>query len=375
MSTTIITRQIEPTFLFIDDDARWAAVCARDAAAEGRFWFAVTTTGVYCRPTCRSRQPRRQNVRFFDTTAAAEEAGFRPCKRCQPHQAQPAMTVEHTAAVEQACALIRGSDAQPTLETLATAVGMSPYHFQRVFKAHTGVSPKQYAMTVRRQRAASALQRPGSVTTAIYDAGYNSGGHFYAESADAIGMTPTAFRRGAAGETIRFGVAECYLGWVLAAATARGLCAIDLGDGSEALKTALQERFPKAHLSHDPDFSDWVQQVVDFLGAPERGLALPLDIQGTAFQRRVWAALREIPAGETLSYTEVAERIGEPGAVRAVAGACAANKLAVAIPCHRVVRKDGDLSGYRWGVERKRQLLACERKATGDHAASPSEAC
>ncbi len=361
MTRTVTNGEFHPTFA--SDDDRWAAICTKDAAAEGRFWFAVVTTGVYCRPTCRSRTPRRENVRFFDTPAAAEAAGFRPCKRCQPQQAQPAIELEHAAAVEQACALIRNADPAPSLAMLAAAVGMSPYHFQRVFKAHTGVSPKQYAMTVRRQRAAATLQAPGSVTAAIYDAGYTSGGHFYAESAAAIGMTPTAYRRGAAGETIRFGVAACYLGWVLVAATSRGLCAIDLGDDLDALEAGLRTRFPHARLVHDPDFADWVQQVVDFLDAPAKGLALPLDIQGTAFQRRVWAALREIPAGSTLSYSQVAERIGAPTAVRAVAGACAANTLAVAIPCHRVVRRNGDLSGYRWGVERKRRLLAREKSA------------
>jgi len=364
MSTAITTTQDKSAALFssvpfADDDARWEAIRAKDAAAEGRFWFAVTTTGVYCRPTCRSRQPRRENVRFFDTPAAAEAAGFRPCKRCQPHQPQPAMAVEHAAAVEQACALLRDSD-PPPLARLAASVGMSPYHFQRIFKAHTGVSPKQYAMDVRRRRATDALRGAGSVTAAIYDAGYNSGGHFYAESDDAIGMTPTVYRRGGAGETIRFGVAECYLGWVLVAATARGICAIDLGDDPDALVAGLRERFPAAAMTRDTDFGEWVQQVVDFLDAPGRGLSLPLDIQGTAFQHRVWAALRGIPAGSTLSYSEVAARIGAPTAVRAVAGACAANQLAVAIPCHRVVRQDGDLSGYRWGVERKRKLLAKE---------------
>ncbi len=347
---------------YTTNERRWQAVTARDPGAEGTFWFAVTTTGVYCRPTCRSRQPLRQNVRFFDTPNAAEAAGFRPCKRCQPRQVTPAMDVEHAQAIEQACALIHDSDPAPTLDALAAAVGMSPYHFQRVFKARLGVTPKQYAMSLRRRRATQTLQEADSVTTAIYDAGYGSGGHFYGESDAALGMTPTAYRRGAAGEMIRFGVAECYLGWVLVAATARGLCAIDLGDDPEVLEAGLRERFPNAQIDHDLAFSDWTQQVVRFLDAPECGLDLPLDIQGTAFQRRVWAALREIPAGSTLSYTEVAERIGEPKAVRAVAGACAANKLAVAIPCHRVVRQNGDLSGYRWGIERKRKLLAREQE-------------
>lgn len=363
MSTTHTVTEREACTAFASDDARWAAIRTRDAAAEGRFWFAVVTTGVYCRPTCRSRTPRRENVRFFASPTAAEAAGFRPCKRCQPQQATPTSVTEHTTAVIQACALLRDAEEPPSLATLAAAVGMSPYHFQRIFKAHTGVSPKQYAMTVRQQRAVALLQTPASVTTAIYTAGYTSGGHFYTESDAAIGMTPTAYRRGAAGETIRFGVAACYLGWVLVAATPRGLCAIDLGDEPAILEAELRRRFPHAHLSHDADFAEWVQQVVDFLDAPARGLALPLDIQGTAFQRRVWAALREIPAGSTLSYSQVAERIGAPTSVRAVAGACAANTLAVAIPCHRVVRQDGDLSGYRWGVERKRRLLAREKSA------------
>lgn len=369
MSTIHPTSDAEPARPFMTDAARWEAICARNAAADGSFWFAVTTTGVYCRPSCRSRQPRREHVRFFATPRAAEEAGFRPCKRCQPQQAQPAMVLEHATAVEQACAMIRDADDAPSLATLATAVGMSPYHFQRLFKGHTGVSPKQYAMAVRRQRAATALQASPSVTTAIYDAGYSSGGHFYAENAGVIGMTPTTYRRGAPGEAIRFGAASCYLGWVLAAATVRGLCAIDLGDDPAVLEAGLRARFPHAHLTHDPDFGDWVQQVVDFLDTPARGLSLPLDIQGTAFQRRVWAALRAIPAGSTLSYSEVAERIGAPAAVRAVAGACAANQLAVAIPCHRVVRQNGDLSGYRWGVERKRRLLAQEKRTAGDGGA------
>ncbi|HQY92878.1 bifunctional DNA-binding transcriptional regulator/O6-methylguanine-DNA methyltransferase Ada [Caldilinea sp.] len=347
---------------FTTEDARWVAVCTKDSAAEGNFWFAVTTTGVYCRPTCRSRQPLRQNVRFFDSPATAEAAGFRPCKRCQPHQPEPYIEGEHVQAIEQACALIRNSESAPTLATLAATVGMSPYHFQRIFKARLGVTPKQYAMTLRRQRAAEMLPEADSVTAAIFDAGYNNGGHFYSESNDTIGMTPTTYRRGAAGETIRLGVAECYLGWVLVAATPRGLCAIDLGDDPHALEAGLRSRFPKAEIARDASLAAWMQQVVRFLDAPESGLRLPLDIQGTAFQQRVWAALREIPAGSTLSYTEVAERIGAPSAVRAVAAACAANKLAVAIPCHRVVRQNGELSGYRWGIERKRRLLARERQ-------------
>jgi AraC family transcriptional regulator of adaptative response/methylated-DNA-[protein]-cysteine methyltransferase len=362
MPTVAITEITAPAYR--TEEERWIAVCDKISAAEGVFWFAVTTTGVYCRPTCRSRRPLRKNVRFFDSPEAAESAGFRPCKRCQPRQAAPSLQSEYAQAIEQACALIQHGDPAPTLSELAAAAGMSRYHFQRVFKGRTGVSPKQYAMAVRHQRAAQTLQTADSVTTALYDAGYASGGHFYTESADALGMTPGAYRGGAAGETIRYGLATCYLGWVLAAATGRGLCAIELGDDPDKLVDALHARFPNAEVMHDLAFNDWMAQIIAFLDAPEHGLALPLDIQGTAFQRRVWAALREIPAGSTLSYTELATRIGKSSAVRAVAGACAANKLAVAIPCHRVVRQNGELSGYRWGIERKRQLLEQERKSS-----------
>lgn len=369
MSTQSTLMEQASSAPFVTDDARWSALCAKDPAADGHFWFAVSTTGIYCRPTCHSRRPLRENVHFFDTAVAAKAAGFRPCKRCQPDQAQPALVAEHAAAIEQACALISDGDPPPPLMALAAAVGMSPYHFQRVFKAHTGVSPKQYAMTMRRQRAQQTLQEAGSVTAAIYDAGYGSSSHFYGEIADALGMTPTAYRAGAAGVTIRFGAAQCYLGWVLAAATERGLCAIELGDDPEILADGLRVRFPDAEIVHDPGFNDWMEQIVAFLDAPQRGLALPLDIQGTAFQRRVWAALREIPAGHTLSYTDMAVRIGAPSAARAIASACAANRLAVAIPCHRVVRRNGDLSGYRWGIERKRRLLEQERSLVTTPAA------
>ncbi len=346
---------------FATDEYRWQAVTARDPAAEGNFWFAVTTTGVYCRPTCPSRLPLRRNVRFFDSPDAAEANGFRPCKRCWPRQATSPIDLVHTRAIELACALIHDSDPVPTLDRIAAAVGMSAYHFQRIFKAQLGVTPKQYALALRRQRTAGALAASSSVTAALYDAGYGSSGHFYTELGATLGMTPVTFRRGAVGETIRFGVAECYLGWVLVAATDRGLCTIDLGEHPDVLEAGLRERFPNAQISQDAAFSGWTQQVVCFLEAPQRGLDLPLDIQGTAFQQRVWAALREIPAGSTWSYTEVAEHIGAPSAVRAVAGACAANQLAVAIPCHRVVRQNGALSGYRWGIERKQKLLVRER--------------
>ena len=250
----------------------------------------------------------------------------------------------------------------PSLDTLAAAAGMSPYHFLRVFKARLGITPKQYAMSLRRQRATQTLPGAENVTDAMDEAGYGSSSQFYGESDATLGMAPTVYCRGAAGEVIRFGVVQCYLGWVLVAATGRGVCAIDLGDDPMVLETELRVRFSQAQIDPDPDLGMWTQQVVRFLETPARGLDLPLDIQGTAFQCQVWAALREIPAGHTLSYTAVAAHIGAPSAARAVAGACAANQLAVVIPCHRVVRQNGDLSGYRWGIERKQKLLAREQE-------------
>lgn len=343
-------------------DPRWAAVVARDATADGRFWYSVRTTGVYCRPSCASRLARPQNVAFHATREAAERAGFRPCRRCRPDQ--PSLVERHAATVAEACRWIEASETVPNLETLAAHAGLSPYHFHRVFKAVTGLTPKAYAAAQRAQRVRAQLGRSDSVTAAIYDAGYHSNGRFYAESDAVLGMTPSTYRAGGANTAIRFAIGECSLGSILVAASARGICAIALGDDPDALAHSLQDQFPKAELiGADAAFEALVAQVVGFVEAPALGLDLPLDVRGTAFQQRVWQALRAIPAGATASYREIAARIGAPTAARAVAGACAANHLAVAIPCHRVVRSDGDLSGYRWGVARKRALLAREAGA------------
>lgn len=349
---------------FATDEERWAALLRRDPAADGLFCYAVRSTGVYCRPTCPSRRPNRTNVRFFATPAAAEQAGFRACKRCSPHASDA--SAPHTAAIVQACRLLETADEPVALSELAAAAGLSPFHFHRLFKQMVGVTPKQYALTHRRQRVQVQLQQDASVTEAIYNAGFASSSSFYANGTAALGMTPSEYRQGAANKHIRFAVVPCFLGWVLIAATDQGLCTIAFGDEPAALETQLRATFPYADLrTDDPAFADWVAQVTAFIEAPARGLDLPLDIQGTAFQQRVWALLREIPPGATASYTDIAARLGQPNAVRAVAGACAANTLAVAIPCHRVVRSNGDLAGYRWGVERKRRLL--EREA-GDLA-------
>ena len=342
------------------DQTRWDAVVARDPAADGLFFYSVRTTGVYCRPSCGARLARRENVRFHATAADAKAAGFRPCRRCRPDE-EP-LAQRQAAIVQQACRTIEAADDLPQLDDLAAAAGMSRFHFHRVFKAVTGVTPKAYASAHRSRRVRAELERGAKVTDAIYDAGFNSNGRFYASSSKVLGMKPTDFRAGGTGAFIRFAVAECSLGSILVAASTVGVCAILLGDDPDALVRDLQDRFPKAELGGgDKAFEDWVARVIQFVEAPRLGLDLPLDIRGTAFQQRVWKALTEIPTGRTSSYREIAEKIGAPAAVRAVAMACAANALAVAIPCHRVVRHDGALSGYRWGVERKLALL--EREA------------
>ena len=347
---------------FDTDSARWAALAARDAAADGAFFYSVRATGVYCRPSCAARPARPENVAFHATTADAEAAGFRPCKRCKPDQAPLAQ--RNAAAVAAACRLIESAEEAPGLEAMAAEAGMSPFHFHRVFKSVTGVTPKAYADARRAERVRQALGEAGTITDAIYDAGFNSGGRFYEQSDKVLGMTPTRFRAGGEAVQIRFAVGECSLGSILVAATDKGVCAILFGDDPDSLLRDLQDRFDKAELiGGDADFEALVATVVGFVEQPRLGLDLPLDVRGTAFQQRVWQALAEIPAGETASYADVAAKIGKPTAVRAVAQACAANALAVAIPCHRVVRNDGALSGYRWGVERKRALLDREAAA------------
>jgi len=348
------------TSIFDTDEARWAAVRRRDADADGQFYYSVRSTGVYCRPSCPSRGALRANVAFHATPREAEAAGFRACLRCKPDQSP--LAERHAAAVAQACRLIDAAQEPPDLGSLAQAVGMSRFHFHRIFKAHTGITPRAYASARRTARLQQGLSAAPSVTDALYGAGFGSSGRFYAASAGALGMTPGRWRAGGQGETIRFAVAGCSLGAILVASTSRGICAILIGDQPEPLVRDLQERFAQAELvGAEPGFERTVAQVVGFVEAPRLGLDLPLDVRGTAFQRRVWEALRAIPAGVTVSYGELAERLGMPGGARAVAGACAANPVAVAIPCHRVVRLDGSVSGYRWGIERKHTLL--EREA------------
>ncbi len=342
-----------------EKDPRWASVVARNAEADGTFYYAVKTTGVYCRPSCAARRARPEHVQFHATCADAEKAGFRPCKRCQPNQ--PALAEQHAAMIAEACRLIAESEEAPDLEALANHVGMSRYHFHRIFKAITGLTPHDYVVANRMQKVRKKLGISDTVTEAMYDAGYNSSGRFYETTHEVLGMTPSHFRAGGARTDIRFAIGECSLGSILIARSDRGVCAILLGDDPDVLVRDLQDTFPRANLiGGDGEFEHLVASVVGFVETPAVGLDLPLDIRGTAFQQRVWQALREIPAGETASYSEIARRISSPKSVRAVAQACSANTLAVAIPCHRVVRNDGSLSGYRWGVERKRALLKRE---------------
>ncbi len=348
--------------MFTDDDSRWEAVTNRDPAAEGAFVYSVRSTRIYCRPTCTSRLALRKNVRFHATCQDAENEGFRPCKRCKP--TEESLSERHASAVTQACRIIEEAEEAPKLDELASAVGMSSQYFHRVFRANTGLTPKGYAAAHRSRRVRQELGQSDTVTSAIYGAGFNSNGRFYESSNEVLGMTPQAFRAGGRGIVIRFAVGESWLGPILVAASDKGVCAILLGDDPAQLVHDLEDQFPKAELiGGDAEFEKLVAMVAGFVEMPSKGLDLPLDIRGTAFQRRVWEALSRIPAGSTASYAEIAKQIGEPKSVRAVAQACGANTLAVAIPCHRVVRTDGSLSGYRWGVDRKAKLLRREKGA------------
>ena len=352
---TMLT-SIQETPRLASDDPRWVRVVSRDRSADGAFWYSVSTTGIYCRPSCPSRTANPRNVQLYDTLAAAKATGFRPCKRCNPDGRS--LEAENAAIVAKACRLIQSSEETLSLDKLASTIGLSQSHLHRLFKSVTGITPKAYAIAQRAAKIREGLASSDSVTGAIYEAGYGSSSRFYEKSAGLLGMTPTRYRAGGLNEEIRFAVGESSLGAILVASSTKGVAAILLGNDPELLVRDLQDRFPRAKLiGADRDYESLVARVVGLIEAPSIGLDLPLDIRGTAFQQRVWRALQEIPPGQTISYAEIARRIGTPKAVRAVAGACAANNLAVAIPCHRVVRNDGTLSGYAWGVDKKRILL------------------
>jgi AraC family transcriptional regulator of adaptative response/methylated-DNA-[protein]-cysteine methyltransferase len=345
---------------YATDDARWEAVRTRDVRADGHFVYAVRTTGVYCRPGSSARLPKRENVEFFDSPVAAEAAGYRSSRHARDDRTSAA--AKRAALVARACQLIETAEVLPNLDEIASHAGMSPFHFHRVFKNETGLTPKAYASAFRARRLREELGSANtSVTDAIYGSGFNSNSRFYESSGQLLGMRPSDYRAGGKGAVIRFAVGQCSLGAILVAQSQQGICAILIGDDPDALVRDLQDQFPRAQLiGGDAEFEQLVAHVVGFVEAPSIGLNLPLDVRGTAFQQRVWQALCEIPPGKTMSYAEIAERIGAPNSMQAVAQACGANHIAVAIPCHRVVRRDGDISGYRWGVDRKRELLRRE---------------
>lgn len=341
-------------------DARWQAVLSRDAGAARAFCYAVRTTGIFCMPGCASRLPNLENVEFFDNAAQATAAGYRPCKRCRPDD--PAHRDMASRRVIEACRAMEQADAPIPLDKLAATAGLSPSHFQRLFKQRVGISPKVYAQAVRDDRIRKALSQGQSVTRAIFDAGFGSASRFYERSNQTLGMDAGIFRKGGQGLTIRYACAESFLGPILAGFTDQGVCAIEFGDSTESLARGLRDRFPHADIREgSPELHALVKEVADFIKSPDAGLDLPLDVQGTAFQVRVWQELQNIPCGGTRTYSDIAESLGNPRAVRAVAAACAANPLAVAVPCHRVIRKTGQLAGYRWGLDKKKALLENEQ--------------
>jgi len=346
---------------YTTDDIRWKAIVAREQAADGHFYYAVKTTGVFCRPSCSSKMPNRENVEYFVNSQGAQAAGYRPCKKCKPAGTTTKEAIEQK--IISACRVIENSHMVPKLADLAKGLELSPGYFHRLFKKYVGVTPKQFASNHRSRRFRESLKSGDSITEACYDAGYSSSSGVYNRNQDQLAMKPKEYRAGGAGIIIHYGVAECVLGWMIVAATTRGVCAIEFGDDPAVLPWQLQDRFPGATiLKADPGFIGVLEEVVNFIKAPRDTFNIPLDIQGTAFQQQVWNILRQIEPGQTMSYTEVAEKIGNPCAVRAVAKACASNKLAVVIPCHRVIAKDGKLSGYRWGIERKKMLLENEKE-------------
>jgi len=345
-----------------DDAQRWKSVLARNAARDGQFVYAVSTTGVYCRPSCASRRPRRDNVEFFLTTEQAERAGYRACLRCRP---KSVTGNPHAEGVKAICRYIEQHLDEPlTLGRLGKAFHQSPFHLQRRFKAALGITPREYADSCRLRQLKRNLQSGDSVTRAMYDAGYGSSSRLYERTASQLGMTPDKYRRGAIAAAIRYTCADSPLGRMLIAATDRGICSIQFARTDGELLEGLKREFPFAGRKADKSgLASWVSALLEHMRGRELNSALPLDIRATAFQRTVWAYLQSIPFGETKSYSQVAKAIGRPTAARAVARACATNPVAVEIPCHRIVREDGSMGGYRWGLERKKSLLALEQNA------------
>ncbi|MEG3639661.1 bifunctional DNA-binding transcriptional regulator/O6-methylguanine-DNA methyltransferase Ada [Magnetococcus sp. PR-3] len=339
---------------------RWQQLLQRQTPKAFPFFYGVTSTGIYCYPHCSSRRPKRENVRFFDDQQQAENAGFRPCKRCKPNLQEPE---GEPLLLKKACALLTAEEGV-TLQRVAQQLDITPWRLTRLFKKWLHITPKAFAMQRQQDRLRAQLLQAESVTEAIYAAGYNTSSRGYAAVDQQLGMTPTQLRRGGEGVEISYGMSRCYLGWVMVAMTQRGICSIQFGDDEESCLELLNQQFPKAHLHRGgASFVQSLQAVVHFLDQPQRGLDLPLDIQGTAFQQRIWKLLLTIPAGQVVTYSALAQMYGNPRAVRAVARACASNRIGVAIPCHRVVGKKGAITGYRWGVERKQLLLDKEQES------------
>ena len=348
----------------VDDESRWQSVVAHDRTADGTFVYAVSTTGVFCRPSCVSRRPRREHVAFFDTTEAARRAGYRACRRCRPEDT--ASADPWAEKIRRACVYLANVEGHPSLAALAARIGGSPYHLQRNFKRIVGVTPREYADAVRLRKVKRQLRRGGDVTDAMLNAGYGSSSRFYERAVPKLGMAPSTYRRGGAGLDIRYAIVDSPLGRLLVAATPRGVCSVAMGSNDTDLTACLREEYPAAMIAADTGgLSTWTAAIVAQLNGHPGSIAVPLDIRATAFQWRVWQALAAIPYGETRTYADVANAIGQPTAVRAVARACASNPVALAIPCHRVVRSDRALGGYRWGAERKAALLHRERNVGG----------
>jgi len=346
---------------FAEDNSRWRAVLARDRQLDGAFVFAVRTTGIYCRPSCPARRPRRQHVVFYPLAEAAERAGFRPCRRCRPHEV--ALRDRATTLVHRICQFIDANGEEPlSLDRLSAEFGVSASHLQRTFKALMGISPREYADARRMNSLKSKLREGQDVTRAMYEAGYGSSSRLYERSSQQLGMTPATYRRGGRGMEIGYTITDSPLGRVLVAATRRGVCAVSFGEADAVLAAELVAEYPHAEIHRDEGgFADWVKALRGHLQGLQPRLNLPVDVQATAFQRRVWKELQRIPYGQTRTYTQVAKAIGQPRAVRAVARACATNPVSIVVPCHRVIREDGTLAGYRWGLERKQALLQRER--------------
>ncbi len=348
------------------NDARWQAVLRRESSADGVFVYAVQSTGIYCRPSCPSRRPNRAHVLFFSLPELAEQAGFRPCKRCLPHEA--AAPDPQVDMIRRVCRYIEAHvEESPTLSELGAYVGLSPSHLQRTFKRIVGVTPRQYLETHRIRQLKSRLKEGDDVTTALYEAGYGASSRLYEKAPSSLGMTPGTYRRGGEGMHIHYTIVDSPLGRLLVGATGRGICAVSLGDSDGELEAALFEDYPAAEITRDQEgLGEWVSALLGYLDGRRPHLDLPLDVQATAFQCMVWKELQAIPYGATRSYSEIAEAIGRPKAVRAVARACATNRVSLVVPCHRVVRRDGSLGGYRWGLDRKRDLLAREQASSDD---------